>query len=220
MIGILFLTILLKNMKLLESKYGKYKSDFFYKLNFNFESKKKILDIGCGDGIDAKIFINEFGLITHGIDIYKHDNIDKINLLDFKLASIVNLPYSDEEFDYIFLHDVLHHIDEKNQSKEIISSGLNEVKRIVKKNGIIIIVESNRYNPLSYFWMVCKNNHNHFRQSLFKKIINSNFSKTEFYYFEAHNYPFGKNIWIIYEFIMENIMPKYFISYNVAISKK
>ena len=40
------------------SQYGQYKDDFFNKLDFNFEKGKKILDVGCGDGSDAKIFIN------------------------------------------------------------------------------------------------------------------------------------------------------------------
>lgn len=98
------------------SKYGQYKHDIFLKLNFNFIPDKKILDIGCGDGSDANIFIKEYKLNTYGIDIYKHENVKKISQLKFKKAGIYSIPFNDSTFDYVFLHDVLHHIDEKNKA--------------------------------------------------------------------------------------------------------
>lgn len=44
-------------MKYNFQKYGQYKNDIFNKLGFSFEKGKKILDVGCGDGSDGKIFI-------------------------------------------------------------------------------------------------------------------------------------------------------------------
>ena len=94
---------------------SQYKDDIFNKLGFNFEQGKKILDIGCGDGSDVRIFINEYKLVVYGIDIYEHNNIKKIKGLSFKKAGIYDIPYADSTFDYVFLHDVLHHIDEPEQ---------------------------------------------------------------------------------------------------------
>jgi acetyltransferase-like isoleucine patch superfamily enzyme len=201
-------------------KYDQYKSDIFNKLNFPFEAGKKMLDCGCGNGIDSEIFINEFGLETCGIDVYKDKNIDKIKGLTFKEAGIYNIPFNDDEFDYVFLHDVLHHIDEKNQSRKKHLQALDELKRVVKKNGKIIIVEGNRYNPLFYPHMVKMRGHNHFKQSYFKEIVSSAFNgyKIEFKFFECHLYP--KNFlwfWKIYEKIMERYVPSRYLAYNVAV---
>lgn len=204
-------------------KYDQYKNDIFNKLDFPFEAGKKMLDCGCGNGIDSEIFINEFGLETCGIDVYKDKNIDNIKGLTFKEAGIYAIPFGDNEFDYVFLHDVLHHIDEKNQSREKHIAGLNEIKRVCKKNGEIIVLEGNRYNPLFYPHMVKMRGHNHFKQSYFKGIINSAFNGYEikFKFFECHLYP-KKFVWFwkSYEFLMEKFSPQQFLAYNVAIIKK
>lgn len=203
-------------------KYGQYKKDVFEKINFNFEKGKRLLDVGCGDSSDAKIFIKEFKLKTYGIDIYEHENVKKLKGFKFKRASIQKIPYPNAFFDYVFLHDVLHHSD-KDQSYEKHISALKELRRVCKKNGYIIIIEANRYNPLFYPHMVILEGHNHFKQSYFRKIILDVFGeKVLFKTFEAHSYPpkligFFK----IFEFISEKIpICKAFRAYNLAIVKK
>src|SRR3989339_100409 len=151
-------------------KYGQYKNDIFQKMNFSYKKGKKILDVGCGDCTDIEIFINEFKLNTYGIDIYKHDNVGKLKGFKFKVASIKNIPYPDNYFDYVFTHDVLHHIDEKYQRRSNHVNALRELKRVCRKGGYIIILEANRYNPLFYPHMVLLEGHNHFKQGYFKKI--------------------------------------------------
>lgn len=195
-------------------KYGQYKNDIFNKLDFNFEKGKKILDLGCGDCSDAEIFIKEYGLDTYGIDIYKHVNVEKTNNLKFSEAGIFVIPFPNETFDYVFLHDILHHIDEEKQSYEKHIAGLKELKRVVKKGGYIIIVEGNRYNPLFYPHMVKMMGHNHFKQSYFKKIIKDVFDQASFKFFESHLYPKKYiKIWKIYEKLMEKCIPDSFLAY-------
>jgi len=203
------------------SKYGQYKNDIFDKLNFDFKEGRKILDVGCGDGSDARIFINEYKLDTYGIDVYEDDNIRKTEGLKFKKAGIYHIPYKSSTFDYVFLHDVLHHIDEAKQSVERHKKALMEVERVCKPGGSVVIIEGNRYNPLFYPHMVKMLGHNHFRQSYFKKIIKEVFPSANFKYFEAHLYPPRYlKIWKIYEKVMELIMPKAILAYNVSIITK
>mgnify|MGYP001593404415 FL=1 len=199
-------------------KYGQYKHDLFTKLNFPFLPKKKIIDIGCGGGSDAEIFINEYRLDTYGMDVYKHKNIKKIKGLKFKKSGIEKIPFPKETFDYAFAHDVLHHIDDGKLNSSKYTGALLKLARVVKKGGRIIIVEGNRYNPLFYPHMVLMKKHNHFRQSYFENLMKQVFKDVEFRYFEAHVYPprFIR-FWRLYDWLMDNFCPKQFLAYNIAI---
>jgi SAM-dependent methyltransferase len=209
-------------MKKKLSEYGQYKHDIFAKLNFNFTPKSKILNLGCGDGEDSVILRDFYDLNVSNCDIYRHENIDKFKL-DFDLAGIYDLPYKSESFDYIFLHDVLHHIDEETQNYDKHIAGLTEAIRVLKPGGKVIIVEGNRYNPLFYPHMVKMLGHEHFKQSYFKKIINDSYKNYEiqFNFFECHAYPkYQVWFWKIFEYIMEKFVPAQFLAYNIAIITK
>ncbi len=204
------------------TRYNQYKNDFFNKLRFGFQKGRKILDVGCGEGTDAAVFINDYKLNWYGIDVYKHENMKRLGKR-FKIASILKLPYKKEMFDYVFVHDVLHHVDELKQRKSLHMRGLKELRRICKKDGTIIVVEGNRFNPLFYPHMVLLRGHEHFRQSYFTDIIKEVFSKDgiSFRYFEAHLYPGPLlPLFKLYEWVMEHISPKEFLAYNAAIIRK
>lgn len=197
---------------------NQYKHDIFFKLNIRFKAGAKILDIGCGDGVDAQVFIKKYKLHTYGIDIFKHDNINSIKKLHFRISTIYNIPYKDNFFDYVFLHDVLHHIDEPKQRFAKHSQALKELKRICKRGGYITIVEGNRYNPLFYPHMVKILGHNHWKQGYFIKTVKYMFPNALFRFFEAHFYPEKYlRFFKVYEFIMEHFVPRWFLAYNVAL---
>ncbi len=202
------------------SGFGQYKDDFFNKLNFRFEKGKALLDVGCGPGTDAEIFIKAYGLNFYGIDVYEDENIKKSNL-KFKIGTIYDIPYKESFFNYVFSHDVIHHIDDY-QRKENYIKGLRELRRVCKKGGYVIIVEGNRYNPLFYPHMVKMRGHEHLAHSVFKEIVEKVFAKDNirFKFFEAHSYPFLLPIFKAYEALMEKFSPKMFLSYNVAIIEK
>jgi len=206
------------------SGYSQYKNDFFNKLAAPFRKGKTLLDVGCGDGMDSHILQKEYGLRVTTTDVYKDKGLTKFPELPFKKGSMYRLPFPDNSFDYLFLHDVLHHIDEPAQRMTEHKKGLRELRRVCKKGGMVILVDGNRYNPLFYPHMVKMRGHDHFRQSYFEEIISGVFSNdtVRFHYFEAHLYP---QQWIglfkIYEWIMEHIVPRQFIAYNAAfITKK
>ncbi|MBW6441966.1 class I SAM-dependent methyltransferase [Patescibacteria group bacterium] len=198
---------------------SQYTNDLHKKIAYNYIAGRKLLDIGCGTCVDSLMLKEKYNLNVYSTDIYKHKNVDLFNL-NFKKGSILNLPYASNSFDYVFLHDVLHHVDEDDQSYDSHLSALNELKRVCKKGGTIIILEGNRYNPLFYPHMVKMLGHNHWKQGYFKKVITTVFDNVEFKYFEAHLYP-KKFLWLgkIYEFIMERISPKLFLAYNMAVVK-
>lgn len=109
------------------------------------EGKGKILDVGCGAGS----FIGEVGLRNSNLSLYGVDNsrnaIAKAKkdfpLANYKVANAYDLPYKDNNFDFVSMICVLEHL--KNPEKT-----LKEVKRVLKKNGIfysITPIEGDKY---------------------------------------------------------------------------
>lgn len=201
------------------ARINQYKSDFFDKLDFRFEPDASILDVGCGDCTDIKIFRERFGLKVQGIDIYQHENVDRL-AVQFMKASILGIPFEDDSFDYVFTHDVLHHVDKGNDFDKLVKA-LTELMRVAKPGGHVIVIEGNRFNPLFYPHMVLLKRHNHLKQSYFMDIVSQTLGPAEFRFFEVHLYPrWCLKLFKVYERVMEKYAPRRFLAYTVAISKK
>jgi ubiquinone/menaquinone biosynthesis C-methylase UbiE len=124
-----------------------------------------ILDLGCGDGsidrilaeIDTKIQIT-------GLDLEAHEQwkIPHPKNLKFETGSIDALPYKAKSFDVVVMKDVLHHMPNPEKT-------LAEVAKLAKKQ--VIIIEANRYNPISFIRMVKIAKHEHFSRARLKKIV-------------------------------------------------
>ena len=102
--------------------------------------KSLILDSGCGEGYGSKI-LSEKGKVT-GIDV-DEDVIKKANekysskKCNFQVYDGYKLPFKKNSFNYVVSFQVIEHIaDVKNY--------LSEIKRVLKKNGKLIITTPNR----------------------------------------------------------------------------
>ena len=113
--------------------------------DFDNSKGKKVLEIGCGIGMDGAEFAKH-GAIYTGIDL--SDVSIKTCLKHFELyglsgniinADVENLPFEDDSFDIIYSWGVLHHTP--NMQK-----GIDELYRVLKPNGKIIIMIYNRYS--------------------------------------------------------------------------
>lgn len=114
--------------------------------------KKIILDYGCNDCFFSKKFnktISYFG-VDNNPELLKKDV--KIYSKNFFFLKGRKLPFLKEYFDCIVLSHVIAHIYEpKNLFKEI--------NRVLKKNGIIIIITPNKIYKFFYFFLNLFNNY-------------------------------------------------------------
>jgi len=96
-----------------------------------------VLDIGCGNGRFSSFF-KERGMEYHGIDnSQKLISIAQSNFpdIDFKVASALDLPYGQNEFDLAFSLAVLHHIPSGGYRRQF----LEEAFRVLKPGGVLFL---------------------------------------------------------------------------------
>ena len=110
----------------------------------NFHGKK-ILEIGCGLG-EASVYFAKLGAIVTATDLskgmvelaekvarYHNVHVDGIE------CSADALPFDDNSFDMVYAANVLHHVD--------IKKSLDEIKRVLKSDGIFVCWDPIKYNP-------------------------------------------------------------------------
>jgi 2-polyprenyl-3-methyl-5-hydroxy-6-metoxy-1,4-benzoquinol methylase len=102
---------------------------------------KVVLDAGCGEGIGSYIF-SEKAKFVFGFDIdeecirlakekYKRDN------LCFLTGSIHEIPFKEGTFDLVVCLEVIEHVEEQEKA-------IHEMKRVLKKDGMLIISTPNK----------------------------------------------------------------------------
>jgi len=146
---------------------------------------RKVLDLGCGDGVYSPQLLQSFPNISLlvGIDVSR----ESIKLAKFKyagrktefiLADGENLPFREKSFGAIISKDVLHHANEPMQViKEIVRASM----------GASIIVEANKTNPIMLLNEKYGHHHLTSQQLIYLAKI-SGVSKFKTFY--SYNYPF------------------------------
>lgn len=105
---------------------------------------KSILDIGCGDGT-SDLFLAKKGFKITGIDISdKGLKIAKDKSKEFNNKFIMQdifekYPFKDNSFDAVMAYQSLNHA-----RKQLILNAFQEIKRVLKPNGIFAIRIANR----------------------------------------------------------------------------
>lgn len=142
---------------------------------------KKLLNIGCYNGWFEKAQIESGCKEIVGIDVNeKFLRLSKKNVNEAKFikSSVCKLPFRSNYFDLVAMFDVLEHIN-----IEKIESVLAEIKRVLKKDGKVIISVPNAaflsisLDPAWYF------GHRHYSEGpIKKKLINAGFRIEEIKY--------------------------------------
>ncbi|MES1223188.1 MAG: methyltransferase domain-containing protein, partial [Bacteroidota bacterium] len=111
---------------------------------------KVVLDIACGEGYGSAILSANadkvFGIdidantINHAKKKYDKDNIE------FLCGSADNIPLADNLIDVIISYETIEHLDEEAQK-----NFLADVKRVLKKDGILVISTPDKANYTDRF---------------------------------------------------------------------
>lgn len=144
---------------------------------YNFEiskpyiKNKLVLDVGCWSGQYARLAIKLAKKVC-GIDP-SHEAIGLgkklVPKVEFKIGSVLNIPYPNNQFDVVVFSEVIEHIPKGTEKQS-----LNEIIRVLKPNGTLILSTPNAH-PLSilldpaYFLI----NHRHYQQRMMENLITS-----------------------------------------------
>lgn len=109
---------------------------------------QRVLDLGCGNGRLYFSFLKDLNLEYHGIDNSERLIViarsrgrdsrftirDSLNP-NFIIGEIIKLPFQDNYFDIILCIATFHHLP----SKELRQKALNEIKRVLKPGGYLLM---------------------------------------------------------------------------------
>lgn len=125
---------------------------------------KKVLDLGCGPGLYAKILTEKEAKVK-GIDISeKMIELAKKETpkAEFKQGDSENLPYKNKEFDIVVAPLVIGHLKSWDKT-------LEEIKRVLKKNGLFVFSIHNpvteKYKKIKWFFRTFKKFHKYFEET-------------------------------------------------------
>lgn len=124
-------------MKSVATKPGrvdKFLYDLFKKLTKN--NHPLTLDIGCGDSRRSRILRPLISTLI-GLDISRNTLREAKKYIKVVLGDANKLPFSDNSFNAVMAFHLIEHLDDDQ-------SFLNEIHRILKDNGLVLLTTPNR----------------------------------------------------------------------------
>jgi len=146
-----------KILEEVEKSYNGIAADFDQTRNYLWPGLKdfkrylkpgdKILDLGCGNG-KLRLLLKDLDITYTGIDsaaellkIAEERSDFKLPKQTFIKADVLHLPFPENSFDVIFFIAVFHHVPSSNFRLKV----LQEIKRVLKPGGLLIMTNWNRY---------------------------------------------------------------------------
>lgn len=140
-----------KDMRKLRYELQDYMFDTF---RFQDFKGKKVLEIGCGSGIDSAEFA-KYGAdiyatdmtdkaVNHTKNLFKRLNMNEELISRIKKVNATNLPFEDNFFDLVYVYGVLHHIP-------IVERALDEIYRVLKPGRQCFVMLYHKDSLLYYY---------------------------------------------------------------------
>jgi SAM-dependent methyltransferase len=147
------------------------------------DGRSHILEVGCGPGDDARR-LAEQGHEVVALDVEPHDGWSLPSPgVTFVEASAERMPFPDSRFDAVLERDALHHVADPGRA-------LREMRRVLRPDGVAVVVECNRWNPLFYLHMTRLHGHDHFSPPYLRGLLEATFDQVEVRMLETRAYPF------------------------------
>lgn len=123
-----------------KKKYSYYYSNIKTLLNRFIPKNKKVLEIGCGTG-DLLAFLKP--KIGYGMDI----SSEMIRIARKKhKGHVFNTKLPNKKFDYIFMTDVIEHLEDPKKM-------FSEISKLMHKNSVFVNTMANPiWEPMLMFW--------------------------------------------------------------------
>ena len=106
-----------------------------------------ILDAGCGDGINLKFLTNFYSDLKYNLVAFDYSKLRvhraKKIIENILVTNICEIPFPDETFEIILCNQVIEHIPND-------VAAINELRRVLKKNGMLILGVPNEGCKLAY----------------------------------------------------------------------
>lgn len=162
-----------------------------------------VLDAGCGPGVMLEENWNTKKMEFYGIDIAEEmialckQQYGHLPNVHFEVGNIEKLNFPDDYFDCIICMGVLEYLDDYQ-------SAVKEMKRVVKKGGVIIMTLPNKFSPYRlYYHNVYMKIGNLVKKCLKKPvpklIFHREFTEKRFLSFLKHNELFPEKV-VYYNF--------------------
>ena len=192
----------------------RYRERCIEKLGYAFRGDERLLDVGCGDGGVARLLRARTREVV-AVDIEPAPEWRDEAGLTFSVANAEKLPFSDAQFDLVHSKDSLHHMEHPD-------AALREYRRLLKRGGTALIIEANRFSPVSYIHMTKLLGHEHFSRARFRALVGSAFRDARFGAFEAHYLPRGDWLLRLQDAVEDALerLPAFPLSYNYAVAKR
>lgn len=111
---------------------------------------KSVLEVGCGEGPNLLCLSSKWKKV--GVDFAESliaTAKRKIKGAKFFCESATQLHFRDEQFDVVFCRDLLHHVSQRGKV-------IQEMFRVCKKSGRVVLIESNGMNPLTFVYSLVR----------------------------------------------------------------
>ena len=127
-------------MKLIEENITQTIDEIYIIETLNLNGKT-ILELGCGAAtMTKKIAQNGFDRTIIACEVdetqYKKNLLNPIENVEYMFCGAENIKLEDKSVDFVFMFKSFHHVP-----KELMSKALNEIKRVLKPNGLAYISE-------------------------------------------------------------------------------
>ncbi len=116
---------------------------------------KKVLEVGCGTG-DFAIYLAEKGVDVTAVDysdvairLAREKAAVQNSAVKLIIADAMQLPFDSSTFDIIFSCECLEHVPEPQRA-------LNQMNRVLKPGGTLILTTENYSNAMILAWVVAR----------------------------------------------------------------